>query len=274
MGRRLPGVMPEGEMEQLTRFDGLNVVSGPAWSDVVYFCTTRHGGVSGSPWESLNVGPHTGDVAAHVEQNRQRLARALPAPVFWIRQVHGTEVIDVDRLGPQAALADRLSADGLVTACDNVVLGIMTADCLPVVLGSSDGRVIGLAHAGWRGLAAGILENIIIALTRKHPDDHAQWRAWIGPGITQANFEVGADVRNIFVEQDHATSDFFTPSSTHRKWLADLAGIAQYRLTNLGVSQIDTSSLCTYDRRDLFYSYRRATQTGRMATFAWRTVRE
>ena len=133
-------------MEQLSRFADLDVVTGDAWPGIRYFCTTRQGGVSQPPWGSLNVGLHTGDDAQHVGENRRRLQPAA-GPVIWLRQVHGADVADADR-GGVLARSGEIVADGLVTARDDRVLAIMTADCLPVVLGSADGRVIGVAHAG------------------------------------------------------------------------------------------------------------------------------
>lgn len=259
-------------MDKLIRFAGLNVVSGPDWPCVEYFSSTRQGGVSDGPWSSLNLGHHTGDDPDHVAENRRRLIASMPAPVAWVRQVHGIDVLDVDGIGLDSACGAQ--ADGLVTASRHRVLAIMTADCLPVVLGSSDGCVIGVAHAGWRGLAGGVLENTLTTLKKKHPDGGAaRWRAWIGPGISQANFEVGDEVRQAFVGTDPSVTCFFMASASHGKWLADLPAIARHRLAVSGVTQIDVSPLCTYDRTDLFYSYRREQQTGRFATFVWQTTR-
>lgn len=269
-------------MDKLSRFSDLDVVTGPAWPGVSYFCSTRQGGVSQGPWASLNIGPHTGDDPDHVAENRRRLApRNLP--VFWLSQVHGTDVHDVDAPdapdAPDALVhgesghrkSDRLvQADALVTACRDQVLAIMTADCLPVVIGSADGRVLGLAHAGWRGLSAGVLENTLDALRAKYDGSGApHWRAWIGPGIGPSRFEVGDDVRTAFVDDDPDTVVFFKPAARQGKWLADLAGIARHRLQRSDVSRVDISPWCTYSFPDLFYSYRRDGVTGRIATLAW-----
>lgn len=258
-------------MDSVSRLNGLDVVSGPAWGGVSYFCSTRQGGVSQGPWASLNVGQHTDDDPAHVVENRRRLAPTA-GPIVWLNQVHGTDVHDVD--GSSAvAPTDAVRADALVTSRHDRVLAIMTADCLPVVLGSSDGQVIGVAHAGWRGLAAGVLENTLASLRDKYDGPRApEWRAWIGPGISQACFEVGHDVRDVFIDSDPDTSVFFISAGQPGKWLADLSAVARHRLKKNGVGQVDVSSLCTYKRADLFYSYRRDGVTGRLVTLAWRTA--
>lgn len=262
-------------MGRLTRFAGLTVVTGPDWPGASYFCSTRLGGVSDEPWSSLNLGLHVGDNPAHVAQNRQRI---LPVgrPVCWLNQVHGTDVHDADTNRPVHENSSKdtepadmaVQADALVSASAGHVLAIMTADCLPVVLGSTDGKVIGVAHAGWRGLAAGVLENTLAALRVKHPGPAPQWRAWIGPGIGPSHFEVGDDVRHAFVRTDPDASGFFQTGQQGR-WLANLAGLARHRLHKCGVTQVDASALCTYSRSDLFYSYRRDGVTGRMVTLAW-----
>lgn len=263
-------------MGRLKRFAGLSVVAGPDWPGIAYFCSTRIGGVSKEPWSSLNMGLHTGDDPDDVMQNRQRI---LPKdkPVFWLDQVHGTDVVDADAYHSirKAAAGDAVNpeemirADALVSATPGLVLAIMTADCLPVVLGSTDGKVVGVAHAGWRGLAAGVLENTLAALQRKHPEPAAQWRAWVGPGISAPCFEVGDDVRDAFVGVGTAVSGFFESTGKPGKWWADLSGLASHRLYSSGVVQVDVSAFCTYRRPDLFYSYRRDGVTGRMVTLAW-----
>jgi YfiH family protein len=150
------------------------------------------------------------------------------------------------------------------------VLAVMTADCLPVVLASADGRALGLAHAGWRGLAAGILEQTLATLRRRTGGGMA-WRAWIGPGISQRHFEVGADVLSAFVDEDPLTSVFFVEKIAGVKWMADLPALARFRLHKAGVSNIELSGYCTFSESDTFFSYRREAQTGRMVTLAWLT---
>lgn len=256
-------------MEGLGSYADVRVATGPAWPGVSYFCSTRQGGVSQGEWASLNVGLHTGDDSDHVTENRRRITPP-GSRVIWLNQVHGTAVYDTDQA--DAGDASDADMDAAVTSRYDCVLAIMTADCLPVVLGSSDGQVIGAAHAGWRGLAGGVLENTLAALQAKHQGPGVpSWRAWIGPGISQACFEVGDEVRRCFVDADPAAAPFFAPGR-QGKWQADLPAIARHRLVRKGVARVDVSTLCTYSRPDLFYSYRRDGMTGRMVTFAWRVT--
>ncbi len=242
------------------------VVEGPAWQGIRYFSTTRHGGVSLAPYDTFNVGLHVGDDEVAVQENRARLVRAVPSQPVWVEQVHGTAVFEADNENGQ-----RPQADALLTAQPTQVLAIMTADCLPVVLGDTLGRVVAVAHAGWRGLAAGVLEETLMRLRARLPGSQAIWRAWIGPGIGREHFEVGAAVRQAFVSEDEATASYFQPKAEADKWMADLAGLAEYRLTRMGVAQVWQSQLCTYQRADLFFSHRRQQPCGRMVTVAWRT---
>jgi YfiH family protein len=251
---------------------GLPRVSGLPWQGVNYFCTTRKGGISEGPWSALNVGLHTGDEPEHVLENRRLLHNGLPQEPLWLNQVHGAEVFDADRLPEGLGTRDSTPprADAAITTQANKVLAIMTADCLPVVLASADGRALGVAHAGWRGLAAGILEQTLSALRLRTGGDMS-WRAWIGPGISQRHFEVGADVLAAFVDEDPLTSVFFVEKTTGTKWMADLPALARFRLNKAGVSNIELSGYCTFSEADTFFSYRRDAQTGRMVTLAWLT---
>lgn len=272
---------------------GLPVVTGSGWPGLNYFCTLRMPAVSAAagprtevgtagasvpPYDTFNLGDHVGDDAMAVQANRNRLSAALPAAPLWLSQVHGTEVVDADQLPVEADGSDAIEgrdryastppvADAAVTTTPGRVLCIMTADCLPVVLWNDQTQAVGLAHAGWRGLAAGVLENTLAKLRRRAPD-RSSWRAWIGPAIGPTAFEVGDEVRQAFVDQDAGTATYFAPARP-RKWLADLAGLAAYRLRQAGVIQVETCGLCTHARPDLFYSYRRDGATGRMATLAW-----
>jgi len=186
--------------------------------------------------------------------------------------VHGIFVADADA-GVDSGAGDGVSvgppprADAAITLRPGRVLAIMTADCAPVVIADLQGRALGLAHAGWRGLAAGVLEATLAALRARLPG--AVWRAWIGPCIGQARFEVGDEVRRAFVAADPAASRYFALGGADGKWQADLASLARHRLDMLDVYSVETSGLCTFDRADLFYSYRRSAATGRMATLAW-----
>lgn len=246
-------------------------VSGQPWQGVCYFCTTRLGGVSQGPWASLNLGRHTKDDPAQVEENRLRLMQRLPGAPWWLNQVHGTNVLDVD-LPVRRGLAVPVvppTADAAVTTRAGVVLAIMTADCLPVVIASTDGRALGVAHAGWRGLAAGVLERTLDAL-RTRAGMAAAWRAWIGPAISRRHFEVGDDVYRAF-HAGNAGAEAHFVQGENGKWLADLPALAHDRLLQAGVQTIELSGECTFAQADRYYSYRRNSLTGRQATLAWLT---
>ena len=251
----------------------LSCITGTAWPGVHYFCSTRQGGVSVSPYNSLNLGTHVDDNADHVAANRARLTALLPEAPCWLEQVHGVDVAEFndDRTGQGTQPMAR--ADAAVTTRMHRVLAILTADCLRVVLSDEAGSVLGVAHAGWRGLAAGVLENTV-AVMRRNQGASSPLRAWIGPGISQAAFEVGPEVRAAFVEEEASTAVYFVGQKAGRhvswnKWLADLPGLARHRLSAAGVDNIELCGHCSYRESALFYSYRRAPHTGRMATVAW-----
>lgn len=239
-------------------------VTGQRWPGVRYFTSTRHGGVSQAPYDSNNLGLHVKDDPQAVWENRKRLRALLPGDPVWLDQVHGTSVLDAD--------ADRVGTDvagpfdASMTMTPGRVLAILTADCLPVVFASDKG--VAAAHAGWRGLAAGVLENTVKKLHSacgKLPD-----YAWIGPAISRQVFEIGPQVREAFLDVDPTVAFCFMPHPDNAgKWLADLSGIAAHRLAVLGIRQVEQSGLCTYRQDDLFYSYRRSQTTGRLATVIW-----
>uniref|UniRef100_UPI00333FFB2A peptidoglycan editing factor PgeF n=1 Tax=Castellaniella defragrans TaxID=75697 RepID=UPI00333FFB2A len=239
-------------------------VTGLPWSGVRYFCSTRAGGFSAPPWDGLNLGLHVGDEPQAVQRNRALLGGGLPADPLWLDQVHGIEVCDADAWTDGGTPR----ADAAVTTRRDRPLAILTADCLPVVLADAGGCVLGVAHAGWRGLAAGVLENTLARMRPKAPRD-SRWRAWIGPAIGQASFEVGPEVREAFAGADPALATFFVGRPGSDRWLADLAAIARHRLRAAGVEQIECSGHCTYQDTRRFYSYRRDARTGRQATIAW-----
>ncbi len=221
--------------------------------------TTRSGGVSRAPYASFNLATHVGDDEAAVAENRRRLRSALqlPAEPAWLEQVHGVGVASVP--GPQSG-----SADAIVSCERGGVCAILVADCLPVFLASRDGDRVGLAHAGWRGLAAGVIEAAVAALGC----DPGTLVAWLGPAIGPAAFEVGDEVRMAFTERNPAAAAEFRPGRNGR-WLADLPALARRRLTACGVQSVSGGELCTYTERERFFSYRRDRVTGRMAALAW-----
>jgi YfiH family protein len=226
--------------------------------------TTRLGGASRPPWDSFNLGAHVGDAPEHVAANRTRLREllGLPREPAWLSQVHGTAVADLDTpRTPQVG-----SADAAVTGARGAACVIMVADCLPVLFASRDGKRIGAAHAGWRGLAAGVLENTVAALGVAP----RELQAWLGPAILQANFEVGPDVRDTFVAGDARAAGYFLPN-TRGRWQADLVGLARLRLQTLGLHDISGGEWCTVADPRRFFSHRRDGKGGRMAALIWRS---
>lgn len=243
----------------------------PGW--VRALSTTRPGGVSTGPWGiaggqpgGLNLGMACGDEPAAVNENRARLRRLLPSAPVWLRQIHGRDVLHVER-----ASAEEMPlpvADAAVTASADCVLAILSADCLPVLFADSQRPIVGAAHAGWRGLADGVLEATIESM-RALGASPASLHAWIGPGIGPTAFEVGDDVRNAFLARDEGAAVHFSGRLAPGKWLADLPGLARRRLLAAGVAAIRSSGLCTVDNPAQFYSYRRDGQSGRMASLIW-----
>lgn len=241
----------------------LIVPEWPAPATVHALQTTRQGGLSLPPYDSLNLGSHVGDDALTVAANRQLLNRHVPSEPVWLEQVHGTQVV----VAEQAGCVPR--ADACISRTANAVCAIMTADCLPVLLCDQDGSVVGAAHAGWRGLADGVIEATIAAMGV----EPASLMAWLGPAIGPSAFEVGADVREVFLQHDPAAASAFTPlpaaAGGGHQYLADLYLLARQRLNALGVSRTYGGGFCTHGDRERFYSYRRDGKTGRMATLIW-----
>jgi len=230
----------------------------PAPASVRALVTTRSGGFSEGPYGRLNLGDHVGDEDRRVERNRQRLGEVLglPGPPQWLTQVHGERVLRLPAKLVQPA-------DGAVTGEPGVVCAVLTADCLPVLLARLDGAAVGVAHAGWRGLAAGVLENAVSKLGGA-PDGIV---AWLGPAISQAAYEVGDEVRDQLLARYAAAESAFEPNEAGR-WQADLARVARLALDAAGVSQCLGSDLCTFsDAR--FFSHRREAPCGRMASLIW-----
>jgi purine-nucleoside/S-methyl-5'-thioadenosine phosphorylase / adenosine deaminase len=221
--------------------------------------TTRHGGTSRGPFASFNLAQHVGDDPAAVAENRSRLRAALELPTepAWLEQVHGAGVAVL----PSPA---RVPADGVVTVERGPVCAVLVADCLPVFLASRAGDRVGIAHAGWRGLAAGVVEATIRALDC----EPAALVAWLGPSIGPDAFEVGSEVRDAFIAPDPGAAAAFRAGRGDR-WLADLPALARRRLSTAGVAAVTGGGLCTHSDPARFYSYRRDGATGRMAALAW-----
>jgi hypothetical protein len=227
----------------------------------------RSGGVSDSPFDSLNLGIHVGDDPLRVAENRRRLRAALqlPAEPLWLDQVHGADVLGADAPGVAPRAADgRPRADAVVTHRAGVVCCIQVADCLPVLLAARDGSAIGAAHAGWRGLAAGVIENTVRAM--RVPA--AGLVAWLGPAIGPEKFEVGEDVREAFVARGPRAAAQFRPNERGR-WLCDLPALARAQLAALGVVSVSGGQWCTMSDAERFFSHRRDGRSGRMAALLW-----
>ncbi len=231
----------------------------PAPARVKAWVSVRDGGISRAPYSTLNLGTHVGDEPNAVAENRRRLAAeiGLPGEPNWLTQVHGRRVVDLDKpwSGP---------ADGAVTGTAGVVCAVLTADCLPVLLADRSGGRVGIAHAGWRGLAAGVLEAAVAAI--KTPP--AELLAWFGPAIGQSAYEVGDDVLTSFIQADADAAAAFEPNERGR-WQADLYALARMRLQRLGVTSIHGGGSCTFSEPERFFSHRREAPCGRIASLIW-----
>ena len=247
---------------------------------VAAICTTRHGGGSRPPFDELNLGEHVGDDPLAVAANRLQLQRELGARAVFLNQVHGTAVVDLDASSPNG-----LQADACLTRVPLVACTVMVADCLPVLICSAQGDYVGAAHAGWRGLAQGVLEQTLAAFWQRQtnpglaPDRASsglaqQTLVWLGPCIGPQAFEVGPEVRAAFLAQQPGCESHFVACGAG-KYLADLAALARQRLHAMGVSQIygndSGPSWCTVRNASNFFSHRRDRVSGRLAACIWRT---
>jgi YfiH family protein len=230
----------------------------PAPANVKALQTTRKGGTSKPPYNSLNLGSHVSDNPLVVERNRMLLEPLLPSEPVWLQQVHGVQVVDA---GHTTCLPQ---ADASVSTHRGAVCAVMTADCLPILLCNESGSVVGAVHAGWRGLCDGVIEAAVAEM--KVPG--ATLMAWLGPAIGPTAFEVGEEVRAAFMEKQATASTAFVPAP-NGKWLADIFQLATLRLLALGITRIYGGGMCTYSEPERFYSYRRDGETGRMATLIW-----
>lgn len=233
------------------------------------FTTLRHGaGSSEPPFERFNLGSRCGDDPAAVDRNRRELVErfALPNPPRWLRQVHGTQVVrfDADGTEAQAGAHEEPEADAAVTATPGTVLAILTADCLPVVFAARDGSEVAAAHAGWRGLAAGVLERTLEAMRAPRGDIVA----WLGPAAGPASYEIGREVHEAFAAGDASAADAFAATRPGH-WRVDLYALARQRLARAGIDEVRGGGLDTIADPGRFFSHRRDQHTGRMATLAW-----
>jgi len=243
------------------------VFLSPQWSDlpqIVVFSSTRNGGVSTGHCADFNLAGHVGDHEQQVAKNREILQRSLPGQpeLQWLDQIHGTDVLHISQA------TEPLVADGLITQTAGIACCVMTADCLPVVLASEIGHEVAAVHAGWRGLAAGIVEQAVNEMDTASENI----RAWLGPAINLCHFEVGEDVRDAFLASavdsgsERLLRQCFQGGAKPEKFMADLRQLAKVRLAALGIKRVDDSALCSYCDSDRFFSYRRESQTGRNVT--------
>ncbi len=230
----------------------------PAPAKVRALSTTRAGGVSAGPYASLNLGDHVGDDPAAVAENRARVRNRLPAEPLWLKQVHLADVADAD------SASGVPEADASVARQPGKACAVLTADCLPLLLCDRAGAVVAAAHAGWRGLAEGVIEAAVEAM-KVSPGEVL---AWLGPAIGPAAFEVGGEVRDAFLAFDPAAAAAFV-ARENGKWLADIFHLARLRLGKIGVTAVYGGGVCTYSDAERFYSYRRDGATGRMASLIW-----
>lgn len=248
----------------------------PAPANVHAFTTTRQGGFSQTPYDQFNLGAYAGEDVAIVNQNRALLQALLPQAPFWIKQVHGTNVVMAQ--GSHSGIDDAIiEADASITTYPQTVLSILGADCMPVLFTNRSGTAVAAAHAGWRGLCAGVLENTVRnLLNQTSTTASSDVIAWIGPSISVKHYEVGIDVRDAFMRSATEFNYAFdeacfipNPASDHQTYWADLPRIAKARLSVLGIQEVYGGDLCTFSDPERFYSYRRETPTGRFASLIW-----
>ncbi|HYD63118.1 MAG TPA: peptidoglycan editing factor PgeF [Noviherbaspirillum sp.] len=243
----------------------------PEWAgapdNVGALSTTRRGGSSLGPYDDgaggggMNLGVHVGDEPDTVRRNRARLRSVLPSEPAWLSQVHGTRVVDASQAGMVP------EADASISTRPGTVCAIQTADCLPVLFCDAGGKVVGAAHAGWRGLAGGVLENTVACM---RAEGASEILAWLGPAIGPQSFEVGQDVHDAFAGKDGGMVNAFQPVADNPgKYLADIYALARHTLEWVGVKRISGGGLCTVSDQSRFYSYRRDKLTGRMASLIW-----
>lgn len=256
----------------VTLVPGIEQIEGFFPTGVVALQTTRAGGVSLRPFDGFNLGSHVGDAPEAVAANRARLVSYLPSTPVWLSQVHGTAAVNHD----QPALKQQ-TADACYTGQANRVCAVMTADCLPVMIAREDGQQVGLAHAGWRGLCAGVIESTLSQMLVTDPQGVRQtWSFWLGPAIGPGAFEVGDEVRRAFVKAWARADQAFVPSRVaDGRWLADLGMLAQQRIERFADQhalcglRIGRHTDCTLEMPQKYFSYRRDGQTGRMATLIY-----
>lgn len=235
----------------------------PAPFNIHAFTTTRIGGVSHKPFDKFNLALHVGDNSRHVLENRALLRQQfhLPNEPIWLEQVHGTTIFFADNANE---FNETPEADACIATTPHQICVVMTADCLPILICDKQGKTIAAIHAGWKGLLSGVISNTISNMCV----EPSNLMAWLGPGIRQKNFQIGSEVRDLFIQKDHKNENAFVPQYDD-KWLGDLYFIATHQLQALGIQHIFDCGLCTFEEQQQFFSYRRDKTTGRTATMIW-----
>lgn len=238
----------------------------PAPANVRAYVTTKQGGKSQHPYSQLNLADHVGDKPVDVLANRAilRVRLQLPDEPKWLVQQHTTNVVE---LKPRCSVSN--PADAAYTLSANVVAVVQTADCLPVLLCDTAGTVVAAVHAGWRGLAAGVLRNTVLEMLNRSGISSSDLLVWLGPAIGPSAFEVGEEVLEAFAETTPQAEQAFTPGNSKTKWYADIYHLAKIQLAEMEVHRVCGGEYCTYKQSELFYSYRRDKVTGRMASVIW-----
>lgn len=243
----------------------LIVPAWPAPANIKALITTRHGGTSEGAYASFNLGMHVGDNPAAVAENRRRLSVILPRAPVWLRQVHGTAVVRAEDWAETTSTGEA-EADAVLASTPDLPCAVMMADCLPVLFCDQAGTQVAVAHAGWRGLCAGVLENTVASMAV----EPQSLMAYLGPAIGPAKFEVGSVVRDAFMAVDGRSASAFAPLQATGKFLADIYTLTRQRLVRAGVTRIYGGDFCTVTEAARFFSYRREGKTGRMAAVIWR----
>ncbi|MBF0264075.1 MAG: peptidoglycan editing factor PgeF [Gammaproteobacteria bacterium] len=238
----------------------------PAPNKIKTLITTRQGGFSLPPFDSFNLALHVEDKPEHVEQNRQLLTKKLPASPTWLDQQHTINCINIDN----QKFKQPSVADASLTTKMNSICVVLTADCMPLLVCNKNATIVAAIHAGWKGMVDGIIEKSILQILTETQESADELMVWLGPAISQNNFEVGLDVKDAFVKKHPKSIDAFKSiNNKPDKFLCDLYQISRLILNHLGVTQIYSENFCTYADKENFYSYRRDGQTGRMASLIW-----
>ena len=236
----------------------------PAPGHIKTCITTRQNGYSIKPFNSFNLATHVDDDPEHVKANRRKLLEVLPSTPHWLDQQHTNTCIQINPQTDRTPLAD-----AAYTSEGNIVCCVLTADCLPLLITNEQGTLVSSIHAGWRGLANGIIETSINKIKISSQEDERNFLVWLGPAISQQNFEVGIEVKDIFIQKYPGCEAAFIASKKTTKYYFNIYQMAKFILNELGINKIYGGNFCTYEEKERFFSYRRDGQTGRIASMIW-----